>query len=80
MLALAPQKGTPLDGFGIFVECILQERLDVQEEQFVLSFQGGFGPGMADPTVESSFLVLNYPARDVEQVATMDYVPLVDSM
>ncbi len=80
MLALAPPKGTPLDGFGVFVECILQERVAEEEEHFLLSFQGGFGPGMADPSVESSFLVLNYPARDVDDVPTMDYAPPIDSI
>ncbi|MEA2453139.1 MAG: hypothetical protein QOG04_1849 [Actinomycetota bacterium] len=75
MLALAPPAGTPLDGFGIFVEVIPQERVGPEDEPFFLSFQGGFEPGMADPTVEASFLVLNYPARQIDQFRSMDFHP-----
>jgi hypothetical protein len=73
MLALAPMEGTPLDGFGIFIEVIPQERVGPEDEPFFLSFQGGFEPGMEDPAVEASFLVLNYPARDIGAFRSMDF-------
>lgn len=72
-LVLAPDVGTPLDGFALFVHCIPEDPiLSDGSEDFFLSFQGGFGPGLDDPTIDSSFLVLNYPARDVDHVPSMD--------
>lgn len=75
MLALAPPAETPLDGFGVFVEVIPQDRVGPEDEEFLLSFQGGLEPGLENPSVEASFLHLNYPARDISEFRSMDYVP-----
>lgn len=73
MLALAPPAGTPLDGFGLFIEVIVQERVGPADEPFLVSFQGGFEPGLEDADSEASFLVLNYPARQIQAFKSMDY-------
>jgi len=77
LMVLAPPAGNPLDGHAVFLQCIPEDPL-TRETDFHLSFQGGFGYGLADPSVESSMLVLNYPATDIDGFESMDYVPEVN--
>ena len=72
LMVLAPPAGNPLDGHAVFLQCIEQEAIETESE-FHLSFQSGFGLGLADPSLESSMLVLNYPATDTDGFESMDF-------
>lgn len=72
LMVLAPPAGNPLDGHAVFLQCIEQEPINTEDE-FHLSFQAGFGQDLADPSSQSSMLVLNYPATETEGFESMDF-------
>lgn len=74
LLVLAPEAGSPLDGHAVFVQCIEEDAIN-SSRPFFVSLQAGFGPGIDDPQAESSMLVLNYPATDLDSFQSMDWSP-----
>lgn len=74
LMVLAPPAGNPLDDHAVFIQCIEEEPIE-KDEEFHLSFQGGFGADLADHSSQSSMLILNYPAARIEEVASIDYTP-----
>jgi len=71
-LACCPPDGSPIGDSALILEGFIMPILDPNPE-FLLSFTGGFGPEAHDHTVESSFLVLNYPATIDKPIPSMDF-------
>lgn len=76
-LALVPPERFPIRNHVLLLEMYLNRPLDPAVD-FLLLFQGGFGEGLHDPTAESSFLILKYPAGTDEDIRSMDFTPEPD--
>jgi hypothetical protein len=75
-IALGPPPGSLLGGHVLLVNVELREPIDpgLSRNDFLLMFTGGFGAGLADVSVPSSFLALKYPADDAAELPTLDFV------
>ncbi|MGO9294314.1 MAG: hypothetical protein ACLP52_10650 [Streptosporangiaceae bacterium] len=75
-LATAPPPGSQLDG-GILVLFPRRATADlaVGPGEFRLIFTGGFAHGLADPSIASSFLALQYPLADISSLRLADFRP-----
>lgn len=75
-LATAPPPGSPLDG-GILVLFPRRAPADlaVGPGESRLMFTGGFAHSLADPSVTSSFLALQYPVADISSLRLADFRP-----
>lgn len=72
-LACAPPPGSPLDGHLLLLEVYSVDPV-VADVEFLLLFIGGFGADLADSSVSSDFLFLQYPVVGIPDVATADFI------
>jgi hypothetical protein len=74
-VAIAPMPSSPLAG-GILVLFPRSgpRELMVAPGDFRLMFVGGLAENLADPSVSSSFLALQYPAGDISALRLVDFV------
>lgn len=70
-IAMAPPPGSALEPGFLVVEVSPRERL-TSHQPFFLLFTGGFESGLADPTLESAFLGMKYPAEEAEGLPSVD--------
>jgi hypothetical protein len=75
-LAISPPKSSPLYGHVMLLNLSVRDWLGTEEDNPVqLMFTGGFGPNLSDPNVDSSALVMIYPAEHSGfDLPTADYV------
>jgi hypothetical protein len=73
-LAIAPPAGSPLHG-GVLVLLprSAPPELAVEPGNFRLMFTGGLAEGLADSSVPSSFLALQYPVHDISTLRLVDF-------
>jgi hypothetical protein len=75
LLGLSPPLESPLYGNIMLIDVGIRERLrDEPDDPFLLAFTGGFAPGLADPSVESSSIVMMYPAGPEDTLPNFDYI------
>jgi hypothetical protein len=83
-VAFGPPPGSPLVGHALLVNVELREPIDpiLTPDEFLLVFTAGFGAGLADVTVPSSFLALKYPGGDAADLRSLDFMkgsPLLET-
>jgi len=75
-LAISPPRSSPLYGHVMLLGLSARDWLGTEEDNPVqLMFTGGFGPNLSDPNVDSSALVMIYPAeRSRYDLPSADYL------
>ena len=72
-IALSPLPDSPLYGGLLLVNATPREPLDNSKDHMVL-FTGGFAPEMTDLEVGGGFLMMSYPADQVHDFPSIDYL------
>jgi len=74
-LALSPPLESPLFGHLMTLTFRTREPLRSSNDEFLLLFTGGFAPNLDDPDIDSSCLVMTYPADALAGLPSFDYQP-----
>lgn len=77
-IIILPPETFSVNGSALFLGLIQQDVFSPTPEPIV-HLSGGFGPGLEDPSKESSFISLRYPFDEAENsdeiFMSMDYLP-----
>lgn len=73
-IAIAPPSNSPLSGGIIAISArSAANGVEVDPDDFLLMFTGGFEENLADATAKSSFLAMQYPIKDITKLPIIDY-------